>query len=71
MVGNLDFLDFFLDFFTKFKTYHLYHPVHKSSGDRLEKFDLIEGFFKDAIENWHIFKEAYEDAYPSEGYMIN
>ena len=71
MVGNLHFLDFFLDFFTEFKTYHLSYSVHKSSGDRLEKLDRVEGFFKDAIVNWNSFQEAYKDAYPSEGHMIN
>ena len=53
MVGNLDFLDFFPDFFTEFKTYHLSHSVHKSSGDRLEKLDQVEGLIKEAIENWN------------------
>ena len=71
VVGNLHFLDFFLDFFTEFKTYHLSYSVHKSSGDRLEKLDRVEGFFKDAIVNWNSFQEAYKDAYPSEGHMIN
>ena len=71
MVGNLDFLDFFSDFFTEFKTYHLSHSVHKSSGDRLEKLDQVEGLIKEAIENWNSIQGAYRDAYPYEGSTIS
>ena len=46
VVGNLDLLEFFLDFFTEFKTNHLSHS-DKSSGDRL----------KGAIETWN-WKES-------------
>ena len=62
MVGNLDFLHFFLDFFTEFTSL---------PGDRLEKLDQVEGLIKDAVENWSSFQEAYRDAHPSEGYMID
>ena len=53
MVGNLDLLDFFLDFFTELKTNHRSLSVHKSSGDRLEKLDQIDSLIKGAIENWN------------------
>ena len=70
VVGNLDFLHFFLDFFTEFRSFLHSHSVHESSGDRLEKHDQVEGLIKDAVENWSSFQEAYRDAHPSEGYMI-
>ena len=71
VVGNLDFLHFFLDFFTEFRSFLHSHSVHESSGDRLEKLDQVEGLIKDAVENWSSFQEAYRDAHPSEGYMID
>ena len=71
MVGNLDFLDFFPDFFTEFKTYHLSHSVHKSSGDRLEKLNQVECLIKDATEDWNSIQKAFKDAYPCEGHMIH
>ena len=56
MVGNLDLLEFFLDFFTEFKTNHLSHS-DKSSGDRLEKLDQVDSLIKGAIETWN-WKES-------------
>ena len=54
-----------------FKTYHLSHSVHKSSGDRLEKLDQVEGLIKDATEDWNSIQKAFKDAYPCEGHMIH
>ena len=71
VVGKLDFLHFFLYFFTEFRSFLHSHSVHESSGDRLEKLDQVEGLIKDAAENWSSFQEAYRDAHPSEGYMID
>ena len=55
----------------RFKTYHLSHSVHKSSGDRLEKLDQVEGLIKDATEDWNSIQKAFKDAYPCEGHMIH
>ena len=72
MVGNLDFLYFFIDFFScRVQNLSSSYSVHKSSGDRLEELDKVEGLIKDVIENWDSIQEACRDAYPSEGYMIN